>query len=391
MLTLLVFSLTLFAAVLMSDLAHRSLLSTAVLFLGVGLAVGPAGLGVLHLELGDPLVKDLAVIALVAVLFSDGMRVRLSDLRRAWSLPARALLIGMPLTLGIVAVLAHLVTGLSWGDAFLLGAVLSPTDPVFASGILGRQEIPARLRRLLNVESGLNDGLAFPLVVVFLTLQGAGRHGLASLVADLVAGVAIGIGVPFVAARLERLRVFTVSVQHESIAAIAVILAVVSACELVGANEFLGAFAAGAMMASTRPDWHAAYRQVGEPVAEVLKLAAVLVFGVLLSSSILASVSWHGWLFVAAVLLVARPLAIHVAFVRSALPRTEVAIASWFGPKGFASLVFGLKVLEHGTPATTRIFALVAATVVASILAHGSTDVPIARWYSRHHTKAVDR
>ena len=126
--------------------------------------LGPETTGVLDLEAGSPIVSLLAELALFAVLFTDGMRVGWSDLRSAWRLPGRALGWGLPLTLGVTAVAAHYIVGLDWPAALLIGAILAPTDPVFASALVGNDKVPARLRHLLNVESGVNDGLALPFV-----------------------------------------------------------------------------------------------------------------------------------------------------------------------------------------------------------------------------------
>ena len=165
---LLSFAVVLLIGVLISERASRTIISTAVLFLLAGFVLGEGVLGVLDIRSGHPLVETLAELALFSVLFTDGMRVGLPQLRSAWQLPGRALLLGLPLTLAATAVLAHYVVGLPWLESFLLGAVLAPTDPVFASAIVGREEVPGRLRHLLNVESGVNDGLALPIVLVLL-------------------------------------------------------------------------------------------------------------------------------------------------------------------------------------------------------------------------------
>lgn len=136
---LLSFAVLLLVAMLVSERAHRTVLSTAVLFLVGGFVLGDGVLGVVDVEAGDPLVSTLAELALFSVLFTDGMRVGIRDLRRAWRLPGRALLLGLPLTLAVTAVLAHYLVGLPWLEAFLLGAVLAPTDPVFAAAIVGRK------------------------------------------------------------------------------------------------------------------------------------------------------------------------------------------------------------------------------------------------------------
>ncbi len=157
----LVFAATLLAAVLLSGLAERTVLSTAVLFLVVGFLAGGVA-NFLTLRPEDPLTTHLAELALFAVLFTDGMCVGVQDLTYAWRLPGRALLLGLPLTLLFTAALAHFVVGLPWLASFLVGAVLSPTDPVFASALVGREEVPLRLRRLLNSRAGSTTGWLCP-------------------------------------------------------------------------------------------------------------------------------------------------------------------------------------------------------------------------------------
>ena len=157
---------------------------------------------------GDAVVAVLAELALFSVLFTDGMRVGVKDLASAWRLPGRALLLGLPLTLAGTALLAHWVAGLPWAESFLLGAVLSPTDPVFAAAIVGREEVPARLRQLLNVESGLNDGLALPVVLAMLAVAGKAEVHLGAGAAEVALGVVLGIVIPWAAVRLERMRFF---------------------------------------------------------------------------------------------------------------------------------------------------------------------------------------
>ncbi|HKJ24409.1 MAG TPA: cation:proton antiporter, partial [Myxococcota bacterium] len=206
--TLLVFAVVLLFAVLLSGLASRSVLSTSVLFLAAGMATGPAGAGWIRFEPTDPFVERIADLALFSVLFTDGMRVGVRELARAWRLPGRALLFGLPLTLLGVAALARALIGFDWADALLVGAVLAPTDPVFAAAIVGREEVPARLRRLLNVESGLNDGLALPVVLALLTHAGVGHASLGALLAEVALGIALGVAIPWAVLRLEASRAF---------------------------------------------------------------------------------------------------------------------------------------------------------------------------------------
>ncbi|HSM87123.1 MAG TPA: cation:proton antiporter [Candidatus Limnocylindrales bacterium] len=171
MLLLLFFAVTSFAAVLLSCLAKRTVLSTAVFFLAAGFLYD-SGWIFRAPEPNVDLLQRLSEFALFAVLFTDGMRTGgLHEIRQNWRLPSRALLIGMPLTIVGIALLGHWLVSLSWGWAFLIGAVLSPTDPVFVAAVFEVQAVPQRLKRLLNMESGVNDGLALPLVILLLATQ----------------------------------------------------------------------------------------------------------------------------------------------------------------------------------------------------------------------------
>lgn len=309
----------------------------------------------------------------------------------AWKLPGRSLLFGLPLTLGFTALLAHWVTGLPWLESFLLGAVLSPTDPVFAAAIVGRKEVPKRLRQLLNVESGLNDGLALPIVIVLLAVAGGAELHLGKEGISLALGIGVGVLLPWLAIQLERSRHFGVHLTYSPLYAFSIGLLVLSLTSITHANEFLAAFAAGITVATFGPKIREAFHQFGELVAELLKLAALLVFGALMSPQFLAEVPWTGYVFALLVLFAVRPAALLIALIGSRLGWREWVVAAWFGPKGFASVVFGLLVLGSGLPLANEIFHLVAIVITGSILAHSSTDVLVARWLDRSSTaRAAD-
>lgn len=377
------FSALLLAAVLLSGLAERSVLSTAVLFLVGGFALGEGGLGVVALHPDDPPVAVLADLALFSVLFSDGMRISFRDLATAWHLPGRALLLGMPLTMAITAGLAHAFSGLGWEEAWLVGAVLGPTDPVFAAAIVGREEIPQRLRHLLRVESGLNDGLALPIVLLILARLRPVEAGGGWLVAEILFGLLLGIAVPWTAVKLERACLFQVSREYQPLFALAVGLLVLSLSQVLGVNEYLAAFAAGITLASIGAAWRDGFMAMGEQIAEVLKLLALMAFGALMSPGFFQEIAPGGYLFAGAALFVARPLALHIALLGSALDRRERWVAGWFGPKGFASVVYGILILKAGIPSASQVFHLIALVIAGSMVAHSSTDVVIARGFRR--------
>lgn len=379
---LLCFAGLLLVGVLISERAHRTVLSTAVLFLLAGFVLGSGVTDVLIIEPGDPIVSTLAELALFSVLFTDGMRVGVADLRSAWRLPSRALLLGLPLTLLVTAVLARYVVGLPWLESFLIAAVLAPTDPVFAAAIVGRKEVPGRLRHILNVESGVNDGLALPIVLVLLSMAGGTEASGWTLVEEILLGVAVGVAVPLVVLWLERLSFLSATKNLEPLLVVSIGLLVLAISSATHANLFLAAFAAGVTVATVGPAFRHEFEQFGELVSELLKLAAILVFGALITPRFLfAEIDVAGWVFAVLALLVARPAALLVSLWRSSLGMRERAAAMWFGPKGFASVVYGLIVLESGIELADELYHLVALVIVLSILAHSSTDVVVAKQF----------
>jgi NhaP-type Na+/H+ or K+/H+ antiporter len=384
----LVFSAALVLSVLISGLARRSLLSTAVLFLVTGLAVGKGVLGLATISPNDTLVVVLSELALVSVVFSDGMQVGIHDLLSAWRLPGRALFLGLPLTLVGTATVGHAVAGLPWAEAFLIAAVLSPTDPVFASAVVGREEVPASLRHLLNVESGVNDGLALPIVLITLSIvEGTPAHS-ATTVGQVVLGTLLGVAIPWLVLMIQRVAFFSPSAPYQPLNAFAIGLLVFTLCSSLHANPYLAAFAAGVTIATVDPSVRDAFGRFGELVAELLKLAALLVFGALILPDTLASgIGLKGYAFAGITLFVVRPLALSIALLRSRISWPERAVAAWFGPRGFASVVYGLMMVSRGVPNGDTLFHLVAVVVAASIVIHSSTDVLAARWFRRAEEK----
>lgn len=376
----LAFAITLLVAVLLSGVAHRTVLSTAVLFLAAGACLGNDAFGLINVHDSD-LVGRFAEIALFSILFTDGMRVSFRAAAGAWRLPARALGLGMPLTLLGTGVLAHVLMDLPWSQALLLGAVLSPTDPVLAAAIVGRKEVPARLRRLLNVESGLNDGIALPAVLAFLALSTGQGTNLVVPLLQAVLGVAVGIALAWSVVRLARTRYFNAVDIYEPLLGFAIGLAVLALCAVLGLNELLAAFAAGVTVANTDAKAHDAFREFGDGLSELFKLAGLMMFGALLSPPFFFTIHWTGYLFAALALLVVRPVCLGAALIGSPLRRDERIVAVWFGPKGFASVFFGLLVLHSGLDDADLLFHVAALVITVSIVAHSSTDVLIARWY----------
>jgi NhaP-type Na+/H+ or K+/H+ antiporter len=189
---------------LFSGLAGRSFLSFTAAFVLAGFALGEGGTGLIEFDPTSGFVQGLAVVALILLLFTDGLEVEEEMLHEAWHLPLRKLVLAMPLTAALVALATHVLTDLDWTLSFLVGALLSPTDPVLSSAIVNNPRVPRLIRHSLNLESGLNDGLALPAVLAF-TASAAGDEDFTRwefVLQDVMVGLATGLVIAFVASRL---------------------------------------------------------------------------------------------------------------------------------------------------------------------------------------------
>ncbi|MGH9523346.1 MAG: cation:proton antiporter [Terriglobales bacterium] len=383
---LLAFAITLVVAVLISNIAERSVLSVAVFFLGAGMLLGTRVFGTIP-QANSAVLRTLAEIALFSVLFTDGMRTGgIREIRSHWHYPGRALLIGMPLTIAGIALLAYFLVGLSWPAAFLIGAVMSPTDPVFVSSIFRFDAVPERLKRLLNIESGLNDGLALPVIVLLLAHLSAGGQNTLQAFTDLALGGAVGVGISWLVVSAERLRVFGAAGIYKPLSAFSAGLMVLALCYVIHANLFIGAFTAGVTIATVSRESRESFEQFGEVVAELFKLAALLVFGAVIEPHLFQPLPAAQWIFVVLAVFGVRFAAVPLSLLGTGMDWKETLAAGWFGPKGFASMVYGLLILSYGL---THIAHLVGLMVVISIAVYSSTDILVGRWFESHEKKPL--
>lgn len=378
---LLAFAITLTIAMLISARAEQTVLSTAVLFLAAGILLGNGVFQVIHLDPTGPAVSNVAEVALFGVLFTDGMRVPIKHWRSKTRLGRRALFYGMPLTIVAIAVVARLLVGFGWPESFLIAAILSPTDPVFASALFRFSEVPRRLQTLLNVESGLNDGLALPVIIYLLGRLGKPEAHPFKSIEEMGVGLLVGFAIPFFVLSVKKFPLFNASERYRPIGGVSIALLVYSICEMIHGNLFFAAFAAGITTRWRDEELADSFEPFGEFLAELLKLGALLLFGSLLTGKVFDQFDFGIAIFVLAVLFVARPAALAIALFGSDLSRREWLAAAWFGPKGFASVVYGLLVFRAGFQNSTHIAHVVALVIVASIVAHSSTDVIVARWF----------
>jgi sodium/hydrogen antiporter len=385
-----VFGVLLVAGALVSGLAKRSLLSLTAAFVVAGFLVGEGGAELVEFDPTSGFVQGLAVVALILILFRDGLQVDEEMLQEAWHLPLRKLVLAMPLTAALVALATHTVTDLDWTESFLVGALLSPTDPVLSSAIVNNPRVPRLIRHSLNLESGLNDGLALPAVLA-LTASAAGDEDFSwwqFVLQDVLVGVATGILVAFVASRLMpggRALGDEISKHQKALYAIGVAFTAYGIATLPPeGNGLIAVFAAAMAFGIWRPDIGECFETQSEDVVELVKLGVFLVFGAILTLDGLFQDGAAAVAIAVFTLLVARPVAVFVALAGSrGVDTAEKAFMAWFGPKGVATMAFALFVLGSDVPEAERIFDIAALCVLVSIIAHGLTDHAGSEWISR--------
>ncbi len=393
-----VFGLLLVGGALISGLAGRTFLSLTAAFVVVGFALGEGGLEVLELAPTSQFVQGLAVVALIVILFRDGLEVEAEMLQEAWHLPLRKLALAMPLTCVFVALVTHALTDLGWTESFLVGALLSPTDPVLSSAVVTNPRVPRLVRHSLNLESGLNDGLALPAVLAF-TAAAAGDDDFVwwqFVLQDVLVGAVSGLAVAFVAARLMpqgRSLGDVISSHQKALYALGVAFAAYGIATLPPeGNGFIAVFVVAIALGIWRPDIRESFEAQSQDLVEIVKLGVFVVFGAIITLDGLFADGWAAVAIVAFTLLLARPAAVFAALAGTRQVDTaEKAFMAWFGPKGVATMAFALFVLGSAAPEGERIANIAALAVLASIVAHGATEQAGVQWMARRaaHKKQV--
>ncbi|MGW7487670.1 cation:proton antiporter [Streptomyces sp. NPDC054786] len=382
--------LLLFLWCLCSRRMERFELTAPAAFVLLGLLLGE-GTGVLDLALSHETVKVLAEITLVWVLFTDAARLSFRALRPELGLYVRLLGIGLPLCVGLGTLLAAvLLPGVSGWAALYVGAALAPTDAALGATMMVNPVVPAKIRRLINVESGLNDGIATPLVVLALAgvsaAEGiAGPDAANRALVQLAVGAAYGAVVGLAAGWLLRtaLRNGWASEDFAGAGILALALLGYTSSLAIGGNGFVAAFVAGLAFGSAHGAPHRVLLYV-EQSAALLSVLVWLVFGALLLPEVFDHLTWQTAVYAVLSLTVIRMVPVALSLAWSGLDTKTVLFVGWFGPRGLASIIFGLLAVEElKSPDTEAVVPVVALTVLLSVLAHGLTSLPLANRYGR--------
>ena len=384
-------TLALIAYGLISRKLDGTMLTGPILFSVFGLIAGPAALGLVPLQIGNESLHLLAEVTLILVLFSDAANIDLAQLRRDHNLPVRMLVIGMPLTVALGAAGAWLLfDDFGLWEAALLAAILAPTDAALGMAVVSNRLVPVRIRQALNVESGLNDGMALPFVLVFAALATAEQaetdagawllFGAKQVVYGPLAGIAIG----YLGAKLVALadRAQWMSEVAEGMIALGLAFGAFALAEAIGGNGFISAFVAGLTFGNTLQQKCQFLYEFAESEGQILVLLTFTAFGAAMIPQAVETVTLHHLMFAVLALTIMRMLPIHVSLIGTGIKPVTSAFLGWFGPRGLASVLFVLLILEESNVAhESSIFTIVMITVALSVLLHGISAGPAARWF----------
>lgn len=377
---------------LISGRVQNSAITAPMVFVLFGLLVSPRVLGWVEFDLDSRLIHTLAELTLVLVLFTDAARIDLRLLRREHNLPIRLLVIGMPLTIVVGALVAALVfNALTFWEAAVLAAILAPTDAALGQAVVSSPRVPVRIRQALNVESGLNDGIALPIILILLSVAGATEHSesvgfwVRFTALQVILGPLVGIAVGYVGGKLiERgARTGWISRTFQDLSAIGLSLLAFAGAEFIGGNGFIAAFCAGLTLGNCSRAICTCLYEFAEAEGQLLTLLIFMVFGAVMLPLVIDHLSWLMIIYGMLSLTVIRIGPVALSMVAARLRWETVVFLGWFGPRGIASILFALLVVEaSGLPGREAILVIVMATVVLSVFTHGLTANAGATWYA---------
>ena len=378
--TLAIVTAALLLYALVSGRLRGTIITAPLVFIVFGFAVGGGGLDIVSMNVGHSGIHFVAEFTLILVLFTDASRIDLGRVRQDHNLPTRMLAVGLPLTIVAGTVVA------------LLAALLAPTDAALGQAVVSATEVPVRIRQAVNIESGLNDGIALPVVLLFAAMAGAIpgataagewlRFGLLQVTLGPLVGASLG----YAGARLldEAGERGWTTTSFQGIGILALAVGTYAAAELAGGNGFIAVFVAGMVFGNTIRHPCTFLFDFMETEGQLLMLLTFLIFGAALLPEAMAHIGLANFGYALLSLTVIRMLPIAVSLVGSGVRAPTMLFLGWFGPRGLASILFVLLILEGSdVPHREQILSVTVLTVALSALLHGISAAPFARRYGR--------
>ena len=377
---------------LISRRLERSIITPPMAYVAFGLLISSSALGLIQeVNITNESFQVLAEITLAVLLFTDASRIKLKQLRREYDLPLRLLGIGLPIAIILGTVFAVLLfPNLNLWEAAVLSTILAPTDAALGQAIVSSSRIPASIRQAINIESGLNDGICLPILLLFLSLAGESEMGavywLKFASQQVVFGTIIGIAVGYFGIKLidRSLQRQWMTDSFEDLTVLGLSILAYTCAEISGGNGFIAAFCAGLILGIIGKESILERLQgFAEAEGQLLTLISFLLFGAVMVVNSIASTTWSMWLYAIGSLTLVRIVSVAIATSGLKLQLDSILIIGWFGPRGIASIIYGLLITEkEGLQGGELIFTTMVITVLISIFAHGITAYPGSRWYA---------
>ena len=387
-----VVALFIFLYSLVAGRVERSVISGPMVFVVVGFLIGPFGIGWLKGDSTSDDLRTLADLTLALILFIDAANADLSVLKRQFRIPSRMLLLGLP---GVIALgfgfAVWMFDDLTLYAAAILSTMLAATDAALGKAVISNKAVPARIREGLNVESGLNDGICVPIVLFFIALAVSGEHGgssesaLALVAQEIGIGMAVGLGLALAGASLLRWcwKQGWVTEIWMQVTVVGLAIASFSLAQSLHGSGYIAAFTGGMLFGYLAKD--ATHKLVlgAEGAGETLALITWLLFGAMVIGQAFKLFDWDVVLYALLSLTVIRVVPIFLSLTGSGESTASKLFLGWFGPRGLASIVFAIIVINAEVPGGEYLALVVICTVFLSLIAHGITANPLAKWLGK--------
>lgn len=366
----------------------RTWVNGALVFAAFGLIMSPLCLGLLNLDVDEEDLRTLAELTLALVLYTDAANANLRELEHSYRIPRNLLLLGLPLTIVLGFGLGLLIfDSLGWLEIAILATMLAPTDAALGKTVVTDERVPVSIREGLNMESGLNDGICVPILFVFLALAsetGAGGGSTTMLALRLVAeevgiGLAVGIGMTYIAVYFARrfLELGWVTQSWEQVIVPSLAVACFTLAQALGGSGFIACFAGGILFGFMVDKQKHEVLLRGEAVGDTLALITWVVFGAAVIGDGLGAWNWDALLYAVLSLTVVRMLPVFLVLAGLQLRTDEKLFVGWFGPRGLATIVFAVIVLNENLPGGELVITTVVYTIVLSVIFHGISANPL--------------
>jgi NhaP-type Na+/H+ or K+/H+ antiporter len=376
---------------ILSRRIEESIVTLPMFFAAFGWLIGQGGAELVPMSAEHDIIHTIAEITLVLVLFSDASRIRFRELAKSYTIPARMLLVGMPLTILFGTLLAHWVSpDKPWILALLVAAILTPTDAALGQTVVTSPSVPSHLRQGINVESGLNDGLALPVVIVAALLsaqmsgvavEGVPNNLYVFTLMQVTLGPLAGMVIGYVFAKTldAAIEAKRITIVFQGLYFLCVAFLAFTLAELIGGNGFIAAFVGGLVFGNTLRNSNSFITEFMESEGQLLTILTFLIFGAVMVPIGLEHATWKTVVLAIGFLSVVRMLPIFLSLSGLALSVYEKLFLGWFGPRGLASILFALLIVERfPIPGAEELLACVVLTVTLSIVLHGVTAKPMS-------------